>query len=222
MAKSKIIKQLANNEITLEVALSRLMVIASDINNDALSAWAEMELNGYTEFSSLPSYRKIVSNNISYSGLKGVLKIKHASLPITAFTQETRNIINPIGIFDSVKALQEIIDDGQMRGRHLTEFQYEIYERTGIQCLEIIQEIPKDAFDGVLSNIRSKLLKIFIALDKEFGNLDDMDLDSSSISTDELEKFNERIVCLIDNSVRIGNNNRLDKTTFKTGDEDNG
>ena len=51
--------------------------------------------------------------------------------------------------------------------------------------------------------------------------MDDMDLDSSSISTDELEKFNERIVCLIDNSVRIGNN-RLDKTTFKTGDEDNG
>ena len=86
MAKSKILKQLANNEITLEVALSRLMVIASDINNDALSAWAEMELNGYTEFSSLPSYRKIVSNNISYSGLKGVLKIKNASLPITALT----------------------------------------------------------------------------------------------------------------------------------------
>ena len=41
------IKQLANNEIDLEVALSRLMIIASDINNEELYKWAESELNGY-------------------------------------------------------------------------------------------------------------------------------------------------------------------------------
>ena len=47
MAKSKIIKELANNDISLEVALNRLMIIASDIENEELSQWAERELNGY-------------------------------------------------------------------------------------------------------------------------------------------------------------------------------
>ena len=36
MAKSKIIKELANNQISMEVALQRLMIIASDLGNEEL------------------------------------------------------------------------------------------------------------------------------------------------------------------------------------------
>ena len=39
MAKSKIIKELANNSISLDVALSRLFIIASDIGDDELQQW---------------------------------------------------------------------------------------------------------------------------------------------------------------------------------------
>lgn len=38
MAKSTIIKELANNQISMEVALQRLMIIASDLENEELSA----------------------------------------------------------------------------------------------------------------------------------------------------------------------------------------
>ena len=44
MAKSKVIKELASNEISLEVALNRLLIIASDIENDELAQWVENEL----------------------------------------------------------------------------------------------------------------------------------------------------------------------------------
>ena len=47
MAKSTIIKELANNQISMEVALQRLMIIASDLENEELSAWAEAELSVY-------------------------------------------------------------------------------------------------------------------------------------------------------------------------------
>lgn len=40
MAKSKIIKELANKEVSLEVAFNRLLIIASDLNNDDLVNWA--------------------------------------------------------------------------------------------------------------------------------------------------------------------------------------
>ncbi len=36
MAKSKIIKELANKEISIEVELNRLLIIASDIDNKEL------------------------------------------------------------------------------------------------------------------------------------------------------------------------------------------
>lgn len=39
MPKSTVIKELANNAISLEVALNRLMLIASDISNEELKQW---------------------------------------------------------------------------------------------------------------------------------------------------------------------------------------
>lgn len=46
MAKSKIIKELANKEISIEVELNRLLIIASDIDNKELIQWAKNESNG--------------------------------------------------------------------------------------------------------------------------------------------------------------------------------
>ena len=48
MAKSKVLKELANNEITLDVALKRLLLICNDLNYTELFSWAEKELNGYS------------------------------------------------------------------------------------------------------------------------------------------------------------------------------
>lgn len=59
MAKSKIIKELANNGILFEVAINRLLIIASDINNKELAQWAEKELNGYSSKDVIPPYRVI-------------------------------------------------------------------------------------------------------------------------------------------------------------------
>ena len=39
MAKSTIIKELANNQISMEVALQRLMIIASDLENEELAEY---------------------------------------------------------------------------------------------------------------------------------------------------------------------------------------
>ena len=59
MAKSNIIKQLANNEVSVSTALNRLLIIASDIENDELYSWVDQELNGYEVYDNLPEYRKI-------------------------------------------------------------------------------------------------------------------------------------------------------------------
>ena len=58
MAKSKIIKEIANKEISLEVAFNRLLIIASDVGNQNLIDWATNELDGYPSQARIPSYRK--------------------------------------------------------------------------------------------------------------------------------------------------------------------
>lgn len=47
MSKSLIIKDLVNNNISIELVLSRLYIIACDLSNTELKDWSEKELIGY-------------------------------------------------------------------------------------------------------------------------------------------------------------------------------
>ena len=86
MAKSKILKELANNEVPLDVALKRLLIICDDLDYKELFSWAEKELNGYFGEESVPEYRNIGMGQILYSGLKGSmvshLKLTNQPFPI--------------------------------------------------------------------------------------------------------------------------------------------
>lgn len=62
MAKSKILKELVNEETSLNIALKRLIVLAADINDNDLKEWAEKEINGYNADDEVPEYRKLCSH----------------------------------------------------------------------------------------------------------------------------------------------------------------
>lgn len=47
-------------------------------------------------------------------------------------------------------------------------------------------KFPKEMFLGILSVIRTKLLKIFIELDKNFGCLDNLDIDTNGRKLKEI------------------------------------
>ena len=75
-------------------------------------------------------------------------------------------------------------------------------------------KFPKEMFLGILSAIRTKLLKIFIELDRDFGCLDNLDIDTNGR---KLEEINNKLNVIIfeDNSVTIGNSNKLKNNLFQ-------
>lgn len=62
MAKSKIIRDLANGEVDTITALKRAKVLASDLNNDKISEWLDYEISGYPTEAIIPSYRRVQGN----------------------------------------------------------------------------------------------------------------------------------------------------------------
>ena len=100
MAKSTIIKELANNQISMEVALQRLMIIASDLENEELSAWAEAELHGYSQSDTLPEYRNIRSIHFLYSGINGSFKVTNCPFTFTSILEEKLSNIYNVPIMD--------------------------------------------------------------------------------------------------------------------------
>lgn len=215
MAKSKIIKELANKEVSLEVAFNRLLIIASDLNNNDLINWATNELNGYSKDSKIPKYREGKMGHIVYSGINGRMQVNNQPLPLSIFDKELLDYIK-VNYFDQdIATIEQFAfgDNGNI-GLDLTDLAGIVHKKTSILCLKITMQFPKEIFIGLLSTIRTKLIKVFIELDKEFGCLDDLDVDTN---TKDLKEINNKLNIIIfeDNSVTIGDGNKLKNTLFQ-------
>ena len=67
----------------------------------------------------------------------------------------------------------------------LTSLAFDIYENTGIKCSKIFQEYNKISLEHILSNIKSKLILFLIDLEKQFGNLDNLDIEENQLTVDK-------------------------------------
>lgn len=212
MAKSKIIKELANNSISLDVALSRLFIIASDISNDKLQQWAECELHGYGG-NKLPEYRYAKNTVFKYSGINGRYEVKNAPLPFLELikTKDPTSFYLPIP--DGISTIEGFVNSpasGEI-GRDLTWAAGMVYEKSGIQCYSIKQLVPSNVLEGVLNTVKMLLLKVFIKLDKTYGCLDDLDIDTDSIPPEKIAETNTIIneYIYVDNSIKLGDKNKI-------------
>lgn len=69
---------------------------------------------------------------------------------------------------------------------------------------------------NILSIIENRLLDALILLESEFGNLDELDIDVSSKSPEEIDKILNKIVVIIynDHSIDIGDGNKIKDSTI--------
>lgn len=226
MAKSKIIKELANNQISMEVALQRLLIIASDLDNEELSAWAEAELRGYSQTDTLPEYRNIQSIHFIYSGINGSFKVTNCPFTFTSVLEDILSDIYNVPIMDSVSSLQNFVDnpDKQSYRRDFSMLNGLVLQRTGIQCTSIYQTVPLNFLQNILSQIKTILMNIFLKLDKEYGCLDNLDVDTTAKTPDEVDAINKVVnnYIFIDNSVNIGDRNKLKGSGIFSGGKGHG
>lgn len=195
MVKSQIIKDLAQDRITIESALRRLLVISYELDNSELQKWIENELNGYTNNSIIPDYRKNVTYMIMYSGYNASTLIRQQPLSESYFDKELQDIIKTRVIKDGVNILENSIKSKSEIIFNLIDFAGVVSHNSGglIRCIRLEQIISKTTFLQILSNVKTKLIQLLLELEKEFGLLDDLDIDLSDKSKDELREVNDKI-----------------------------
>lgn len=221
MAKSKIIKDLANNQISIEVALQRLMIIASDLDNEELLAWAKAELQGYSQPDTLPEYRNIHSIYFVYSGINGSFKVNNCPFTFVSILEEKVPDICIVPIMDSIFSLQNFIDNSgkQSYRRDFSILNGYVLQKTGIQCTSIYQTVPLNFLQRIMSQIKTTLMNVFLKLDKEYGCLDDLDVDTTAKTPDEVAAINKVVnnYIFVDNSVNMGDKNKIESSGIRSG-----
>lgn len=221
MARSAIIKDLANSTVDTMTALKRAKVLFSELENRELLEWISNEITGYPAEANLPDYRKVRGHLIG-SYIKGSMaqhmKWTNVSLPLGKMPDDMQEALLTVYLRDGVEALKQLLEgsknSGQLGKTIDADFFPVIAKYNNDPYMYITSArviIGPQLIQNVFSIVESRLLDALIVLEKEFGNLDELDIEISAKTPNELEAIIEKLVVIIynDNRVSIGDGNRI-------------
>lgn len=235
MAKSQIIKDLANGVVDTQTALKRTKVLLQEFDNDDLLQWINCEIEGYPNNVDVPDYR-IIGGQLYGSYFKGSMashmKYTHVPLPLGNLPEEIKKDILTAKITQGVEALKGMVaesernENGGLAKPIPAEFYPLIAQANndlGMIIVTASVELNMPSILNIFPKVESKLLDILAYLEKQFGILDDLDIDIESKSADELKAITNHIYVMIytDKSISLGNNNKIKDSNIASSIEEN-
>lgn len=193
MPKSQIIKDIVEDSVSLEKSLTRLFVIAKDVNNKRLAQWAENELNGYKKLDDVPEYRHTRSTMFKYSGINGNFQVKNVPLPKGWIKSDILDAITAIVIRDGIKYIESLASSENSASRDLSELAGAIGEATdgAVSCTSIQQIISQSFYQRICAEVKNKMILALMELEKVYGNLDTLGVDISDKRPVQVEAIND-------------------------------
>lgn len=220
MPKSKIIKELVNDEISLETALCRVIVLAKDLKDPKLEQWAKSEISGYDNPEEIPEYRRVKPLFMGSYVMNGA-KYDNSPLPIEfvkKMTPEEQEEFLNYKMGESIL----IIEMGKNESKEQLGISFEptsiqlFSYGTNIVILSARMEINRKSLIEIFSKVKQRILDILYELEEKFGCLDDMDISDSDdkIKNEARQNIYNIIMCDTYNGVEIGDNNTIKKSNF--------
>lgn len=222
MSKSQIIKDIANSTIDIMTSLKRAKILISALNNNKIIEWINYEISGYPKNSTLPDYR-IIKGELIGSYFKGSMashiKCNNVSIPLGTMPKDLTDKLLSVYLYEGVNSLKYLIDmDNEseaLLGKSIPADCFKWFNHYNNDPYLIITSarsiISSHQVLNVLSVIESKLLDALMLLENEFGNLDELDIDTSSKSEKEIKQITDKIEVIFYNDQRviIGDNNKI-------------
>lgn len=195
MPKSQIIKDVVESTVSLEQSLTRLYVIAGDLNNTQLAQWATQELNGYKKGSVVPDYRKSRCFLLHYSGINGQFQVTNSPLPKGWLRPEIADIVANVEVRDGIRAVEGFASSESGAKVQRAELAGDISAATHgeVICSSITQTIPASVFQAVCSEVRLKIITALTELEKQYGCLDELGIDISDKKPKQIQAQNDKL-----------------------------
>ncbi len=194
----------------------------SELENTELLQWVNYELTGYPTSAKLPSYR-IGYGNLVGSYFKGSMANhmiwKNVSIPLGKMPDDFQQALLGVNFYDGVGSLKKLLEKGDASDGKLCKTIPADYFPYIAQCNNDLYmnitsarvEIGAQCISDVFSSIENRLIEILLLLEKEFGILDELDLDVSNKTDEEINDINKRLSIIIycDQRVQIGDGNKI-------------
>jgi len=227
MAKSKIIKDIANGTIDTFTALKRAKVLFTELGDDSLLNWVNYELAGYPTDATLPDYRierGVLKGSYFKGSMASHMKWNDVSIPLGKMPKDISDNFLSVPFYDGVNALKQLVDvaeNGQL-GKTIPAdlFPYiaKYNEDPYMMIISARVVVSAHCVTNIFSVIESRLLDVLILLEKEFGVLDDLDIDTSTKSPEDVQSIVHKVQLIIynDQSIHIGDGNKFKDSNVAT------
>ncbi len=221
MSKSNIIKDFVSKQADLDTTLKRLKVILYSLEYEDAIDWIDKELNGYTEKDILPIYR-IFDGQVYGTYFKGTavnhIKVSDSLVPIEKLPKELKETITNVEVYNDIETIKNSIDKNIPMGKPIPPEVCSIISKTYNILLPIVTvKIDSTQLMYIIKQVEKKTLDILLKLEKEFGNLDELDIDTNNVDKKTINDVKQTIITIIyDKSTTIGNDNSIEKSNFSS------
>lgn len=213
MAKSRIIKELVSEEVSLESALKRVKLMLVDLGDLNLLKWVDSELIGYTDTSEMPEYRK-VRGYIRAAYVLGGSVIKGAPIPLQGIDEDMQEQLLSVPVKDSINGVKVLTEQDAEIGRMIDgDVCGYLSQLVGVRIFDARVVVSKNIVSNILSIVSNKVLDMLIELEKQFGILDDLDIEVEGHNIENVVQTLHYIVYQ-DYSVKVGDRNKIEKSNL--------
>jgi len=230
MAKSMIIKDIANGTIDTTTALKRAKILFAALDNAELLNWVNYEISGYPFEAKLPDYRKergTLKGSYFKGSMASHMKWNDVSIPLGEMPQDVIDDFLSVSFYDGVNALKQLVDNsdnGQLARPIPADLFPYIAKYNNDPYMNIVAArvvVSTHCVINMFSVIENRLLDALLLLEKEFGVLDDLDIDTAAKSPEEIDTIAKKVYVIVynDKSIHIGDGNKIKNSTITTDGE---
>lgn len=219
MQRSKIIIELIKDEISVVQAMDILNLLLQDITDKKIKKWLDNEINGYNSKDKIPEYR-IVKTNLKGNFNAGGYQFTKQDIPIKPECAKEYLTIN---VLSSIYEISQFSLAEKESKEHCLTIPLHALIAQNISMINgevfsAYRELSLYSHTNILAKIKSKLIQIFVELEKKYGNLDNYYIDFSN-DKKEKEVVQNIINIINDSSTHIGNENKIEKSKIGVGNE---
>jgi hypothetical protein len=218
-----IIRLAQDDTQSLPNLLRKCLILASELKNDRLKAWANQELDGYADLGGelVPNYRKVEAHAFgSFAGPLNAWTSKHIIIP-GVMHEEHKHWAERVQIIQSVSSLDDLART-DLKQRVLTSHwppdmiaYYSDKLWDGWICHDAWQEIPKSVLIQVLDTVRNITLRMALEIKDELGTSYG---DLSRMRPEEIARVKDVVIHNLGGNVAFGNLDASGSTTIIAGD----
>jgi AbiTii len=218
-----IIRLAQDDTQSLPNLLRKCLILASELKNDRVKAWANQELDGYKgpRDEQVPAYRRVRANAFgSFAGPFNAWANKHIIIP-AGMEDKHKRWAREFHIVQSVSSLDDLAKTDTKQGVLVCKWPPDMvayYSEKlwrGWICHDAWQEIPKSTLVEVLNSVRNITLRMALEMKDELGTSYG---DLSRIKPEEIERVKSVVVNNLGGNVSLGDLDASGSTTIIAGD----